>query len=398
MITRLLSTVTCRESGPDGPYGRRSLNCSARRSVDAAGMEYDPRKRKAVAALVLALVSSGCTSRTALEPSHATSTTIQPDASTDSTGGTGVTTEEGFLLPPGYDADDLTAPQAPLVTVFDDRTVCDPAADDLDVLRMQALVAAYNSKDMTGLHEVMDPQEIYDATAIPHLGTAYPDNVAEWAQAGWAVNDRLRLVEVQTYAGAGADGRIERSNDLLAEAGIGWLSYTFKVQASECAVTRFVGYRPGVDECGWYTAFTDQLRAAELVDQARSTQVLVPDECSPFVLELAKGDVDESFQFNTPDPSTHYFDVEISMPMDTQLEITFLTADGVTLRIFDQEKAEGFCAEEDGQLHCLLNYPILEARLSGLWTAQVHKLSTEAAKVTIQVKWMELEHSAHSIP
>ena len=114
--------------------------------------------------------------------------------------------------------------------------------------------------------------------------------------------------------------------------------------------------------------------------------------------EMAGGDVHESFQFNAPDPLTHYFDVEIVMPIATEMEITFLTADGVTLRIFNQEKAAEFCVSDDGQLQCLLPYPILESRLSGLWTAQVHKLSMEPAEVTIQVKWMELEESDETTP
>ena len=292
------------------------------------------------------------------------------------------------MLPPGYDVDDLAAPPAPIVTVFDDRTVCDPSADDLDVLRMQALVSAYNSKDMAALLEVMDPEEIYDAAAIPHLGTAYPENVAAWAEGGWAVNDQLRLVGVQGYAGLGADGYIERSNDLLAQAGIGRLSYMFKVQASGCLITRFVGYRPGADECMWYIAFTDQLLAAALVDEDRSSEVAPLDECSPFVLEMATGDVREAFQFNAPDPLTHYFDVEVVMPIATEIEITFLTADGVTLRIFDQEKAS-FCSEDGPEVRCLLPYPALEARRAGMWTAQVHKLSTAPAEIAIKVTWME---------
>lgn len=188
------------------------------------------------------------------------------------------------MLPPGYDDDDHAAAPVPIVTVFDDRIVCDPSADDLDVLRMQALVAAYNSRDMGALLEVMDPEEVYDASAIPHLGTAYPADVAEWAEGGWAGNDQLRLVGVQAYAGLGADGYIERSNDLLAQVGIGRLSYMFKVQASGCVITRFVGYRPGADECDWYVAFTDQLLAAALVDQDRSSEVVPLEECSPFVL------------------------------------------------------------------------------------------------------------------
>lgn len=93
---------------------------------------------------------------------------------------------------------------------------------------MQALVAAYNARDTEALLEVMRAGELYNATAVPHLGAASVDDHLEWAQAGWDVDDQLRLVMVRTYSGAGADGRIERNNDLLERAGIGWLSYTLQ--------------------------------------------------------------------------------------------------------------------------------------------------------------------------
>lgn len=181
------------------------------------------------------------------------------------------------MLPPGNEPIDTTTP--PTVTVFDDRTTCDPSAADLDVLRMQALVAAYNARDTEALLKVMSAEEIYDATAIPHIGSAYSDDPLVWAEAGWEVNDQLRLVMVSTYSGAGADGRIERHNDLLEEAGIGWLPYNFKVQAAGCSITRFVGYRPLADECDWYTVFSVQIRAAAVIDRNRDAIVEAPDDC-----------------------------------------------------------------------------------------------------------------------
>lgn len=285
---------------------------------------------------------------------------------------------------PVYDPDDLTTTTPPSITVFDDRTICDPSADDLDVLRMQALVAAYNARDTEALFEVMQAEEICDATAVPHLGVTSTDDPLEWAQAGWEVNDQLRLMVVRTYSGAGADGRIERHNDLLEQARIGWLAYPFKVQASGCALTRFVGYRPLADKCDWYTAFVDQLRRAE---------ILVPAECAPHLLQIGEGDARYSFYFEAPDPLTHYFDVEVTMPIGTELNVTFLTSDGTTLRILDPDKATAFCAEKNGQLHCLLRYPILEARQPGTWTAEVRKLSSVPAEVNIKVTWMQVDET-----
>jgi hypothetical protein len=127
---------------------------------------------------------------------------------------------------------------------------------------MQTLVASYNARDPDRLLEVMPSIEIYDATAVPHLGAASVDDSLEWARAGWKVNDQLRLAMVRSFSGTGADGHLERHNDLLQAAGIGWLPYTFKVQATGCAITRFVGYRPLDDACDFYTAFGDELIAA----------------------------------------------------------------------------------------------------------------------------------------
>jgi len=81
---------------------------------------------------------------------------------------------------------------------------------------------------------------------------------------------------------------------------------------------------------------------------------------APATVQLPEGDVRDSFAFEAPDPRTHYFDVGVTMPIATQLEITFVTADGKILRILDPDKAVAFCAEEDGRLHCLLHYSILD--------------------------------------
>ena len=178
------------------------------------------------------------------------------------------TTEEGYLLPSGVE--ELTTAAPPTVQVFDDRSSCDTAATDLDVLRMQTLVAAYNSRDSEALAEVLQTG-VFDWTALPHLGVNYIEDPVAWAEAGWAVNDEIQLVEVRTYSGSGADGLLRRRNDLLDEAGIGWLTYSFKVQARGCVISRFVGYGPATDECTWYLAFHDQPVTAE--------EFVMPDDC-----------------------------------------------------------------------------------------------------------------------
>lgn len=180
-----------------------------------------------------------------------------------STGGrTPATTEEGYLLPPGVE--ELTTIAPPLVTEFDGRSECDRTAPDVDVLRLQSLVAAYNARDARGLTAVLGTG-VFDFAAVPHLGVREVDDPLAWAQAGWAVDDRLRLVEVRTYSGSGADGRMERSNDLLAGVGIEWLAFGFKTQGRGCAITRFVGYAPDSDACDWYVAFSDEIRTVDPV-------------------------------------------------------------------------------------------------------------------------------------
>lgn len=162
-----------------------------------------------------------------------------------------------------------TAP--PSVTVFDERSSCDPSAEDLDVLRMQTLVAAYNGRDREALVGVMQPSDLFDATALPHVGALYSDSPLLWAEAGWAVNDQIELVEVRTYSGAGADGLLRRRNDLLEEVGIGWLVYSFKVQGRGCVIVNFVAHGPVANECMWYLAFHDQLLAFE--------EFVIPVDC-----------------------------------------------------------------------------------------------------------------------
>jgi hypothetical protein len=107
---------------------------------------------------------------------------------------------------------------------------------------------------------------------------------------------------------------------------------------------------------------------------------------------LGEGDTVASFSFEAENPATHAFDVEVEMPVGTELEITFLTSDGVTLGIFDILEPLGpDCVEENGEVRCLLHFPILEARTPGSWTANVHKLSSPAARVNVAVVWLPFE-------
>lgn len=220
------------------------------------------RPRPVLAALVTLLAGvAACSIGTPASESPSTlvpATTETPEPVPEAV--TLATTEDGYLLPPGIE--ELVTAAPPEVTVFDDRSSCDTTAPDLDVLRMQTMVAAYNTRDAETLLAVLQTN-VHDFSAIPHLGSASTDDPLIWAEAGWAVSDRLQLVMVRTYSGSGADGLLQRSNDLLNQAGIGSLTYGFKVQARGCVITRFVGSAPSTDACDWYLAFSEQIRAAD---------------------------------------------------------------------------------------------------------------------------------------
>lgn len=99
------------------------------------------------------------------------------------------------------------------------------------------------------------------------------------------------------------------------------------------------------------------------------------------VLELPEGEVTKSFEFEAMDPRQWSFKVNVTAPIETAVDVTFLTADGATLNIFETpsnpEKAN--CVQKpEGFLDCMTSFPILEAREPGTWTAVVHK-TTEPA-------------------
>jgi hypothetical protein len=215
-----------------------------------------------VAATVLSLFLTGCSNANVDQPESAVPPTNSP---------THATTDQGFLLPPGYDADSISGTTAAPTVLFDSRTDCDPAASDLDVLRMQSLVASYNQRDEVALNELLETAEIYDATAVPYLGSAEVTDVLEWARAGWAVGDQLKLVLVQSYSGTGADGTLERSNEVMERVGIDRLVFPFKAQATGCSISRFVAYRPVGDDCSFYKEFHSELVTAEVV---------IPESCA----------------------------------------------------------------------------------------------------------------------
>jgi len=105
-------------------------------------------------------------------------------------------------------------------------------------------------------------------------------------------------------------------------------------------------------------------------------------------LPLDHGQVSASFEFDAPNPVTHFFDVLVVMPIGTELEVFFETANGGTLRILDQSRYDQSCLDEATEMRCLLHFPTLEAQGAGVWSALVNKLSDPAAEISISVVWM----------
>lgn len=104
---------------------------------------------------------------------------------------------------------------------------------------------------------------------------------------------------------------------------------------------------------------------------------------------LIEDEVQGSFDFEAPDPTMHAFDVEIRMENGTELDVTFTTADGATLYIFEGSVSD--CEQADDRLTCLLHFPILEARTAGTWTANVHRLSGPPGSVDISITWISID-------
>ena len=111
------------------------------------------------------------------------------------------------------------------------------------------------------------------------------------------------------------------------------------------------------------------------------------------VLDLPEGEVTQSFEFEAMDPTQWSFMVIVTAPIGATVDVTFLTADGATLNIFETPETPeaADCVEEPkGFLACMTRFPILEAREPGVWTASVHKTSAPAAEVHINVTWEDV--------
>jgi hypothetical protein len=80
-------------------------------------------------------------------------------------------------------------------------------------------------------------------------------------------------------------------------------------------------------------------------------------------------------------PANCPFTVNVTAPIGAVVDVTFLTADGATLHVFEtpSNPEEADCVEEAvGFLDCRTDFPLLEVREPGTWTASVHKTSSSS--------------------
>jgi len=146
------------------------------------------------------------------------------------------------------------------------------------------------------------------------------------------------------------------------------------------------------DESGTTLPLTDPISSTSTPRTAPSTTLDQGTTISRHVLDLPEGIGEPvTFEFEAPIPIENTFEVEIVMPIGTELDIKFLTSNGMTLMIFDPDKSGTFCVEDDGRLKCQLPYPALEAPTSGTWVATVDKSSTPPAEVNIMIEWRSVE-------
>lgn len=115
------------------------------------------------------------------------------------------------------------------------------------------------------------------------------------------------------------------------------------------------------------------------------------------VLDLPNGEATESFDFEAMDPTEWTFTVTVTAPVDAIVDVTFLTADGGTLSIFEtpSNPDDADCVEEPrGFLDCVTTFPLLEAREPGTWTASVHKTSEPPAEIHVNIAWENVSDDA----
>ena len=129
-------------------------------------------------------------------------------------------------------AEDLAGPQP---SPSERIGLCQPFPDRL----IDGFSAAYNSRDIDELEELVTAGEIRDVVAGAYEGEdATFEDVRDWAEAGWAVGDRMKLVGYSAFhpTKRGFQMMITRRSEALRGHGIAGVSTTLDAISRGCTI------------------------------------------------------------------------------------------------------------------------------------------------------------------
>ncbi len=115
------------------------------------------------------------------------------------------------------------------------RGPCQPFPDRL----IDDFLEAYNNRDLRGLQALVDATPIKDVVPAAYAGTSTFDDVAEWAETGWEVNDRMDLVGYSAFypTRRGFQMLMTRRSPVLRNHGIEAVSTTLDAVSRGCSIT-----------------------------------------------------------------------------------------------------------------------------------------------------------------
>lgn len=144
-----------------------------------------------------------------------------------------------------------------------DGKLCQPFPDQL----FDGFLTAYRERDVEALTSLVHAEGIHDYTAIAAAGRVAFDNVAEWAQAGWEADDRLKPLGYGAFE-SGPDNFVmylTRRNDALRDAGIPELAILLQAGSSGCTIDEFSVVGPAQARgapCRFYEVFGSEAAVA----------------------------------------------------------------------------------------------------------------------------------------
>ena len=142
--------------------------------------------------------------------------------------------------------------------------LCQPFPDRL----IDEFLAAYEDQDMAALRELIQVRSIHDTSAVAYAQQADFGSVEEWAESGWAADDRLDLTGYGAFAGTndGFTMYVVRRNDGLRDAGIDEASMLLHARSTGCVIDELGSVGPiqaRGTPCGFYESFGDHPAAAQ---------------------------------------------------------------------------------------------------------------------------------------